>query len=90
MNKYMYDCYDKDEKPLGIFFENGTKELLKHHPDVKYVKGIDAVTRLPVWHKVKENGLFPCIPKKKIIIMSKIGLIIILFEKVKKVLTTCK
>lgn len=25
--KYMYDCYDKDEKPLGIFFEDGTKEL---------------------------------------------------------------
>ena len=44
--KYMYDCYDKDEKPLGIFFEDGTKELLKHHPDVKYVRGMDAVTRL--------------------------------------------
>ena len=28
MGKYMYDCYDKDEKPLGIFFEDGTKELL--------------------------------------------------------------
>ena len=38
--KYMYDCYDKDEKPLGIIFEDGTKELLKHHPDVKYVRGI--------------------------------------------------
>lgn len=25
MNKYMYDCYDKDRKPLGIFFEDGTR-----------------------------------------------------------------
>lgn len=40
MGKYMYDCYDKDEKPLGIFFEDGTKELLEHHPDVKYVRGM--------------------------------------------------
>lgn len=48
MKKYMYDCYDKERKSLGIFFEEGTKELLEHHPDVKYVKGMDAVTRLPV------------------------------------------
>ena len=63
--KYMYDCYDKDEKPLGIFFEDGTKELLKHHPDVKYVRGMDAVTRLPVWHEEREDGLFSYKPKKK-------------------------
>ena len=55
MGKYMYDCYDKDEKPLGIFFEDGTKELLEHHPDVKYVRDMDAVTRLPVWHEVKDE-----------------------------------
>ena len=65
MNKYMYDCYDKERKSLGIFFEEGTKELLEHHPDVKYVKGMDAVTRCPVWHKVEENGLFPCKQKNK-------------------------
>ena len=65
MGKYMYDCYDKDEKPLGIFFEDGTKELLEHHPDVKYVRGMDAVTRLPVWHEVKEDGLFSYKPKEK-------------------------
>lgn len=63
--KYMYDCYDKDEKLLGIFFEDGTKELLKRHPDVKYVRGMDAVTRLPVWHEVKEDGLFSYKPKEK-------------------------
>lgn len=55
----------KDEKLLGIFFEDGTKELLKHHPDVKYVRGMDAVTRLPVWHEVKEDGLFSYKPKEK-------------------------
>lgn len=65
MNKYMYDCYDKDENHLGIFFETGTKELLAHHPNVKYVRGIDAVTRLPVWHEVKESGLFSYKPKTK-------------------------
>lgn len=65
MSKYIYDCYDKDEKPLGIFFSEGTKELLAHHPNVKYVRGIDAVTRLPVWHKVQENGLFPYKPQRK-------------------------
>lgn len=65
MSKYMYDCYDKDEKPLGIFFETGTTELLAHHPEVTYVKGIDAVTRFSVWHEVQENGLFPYKPKRK-------------------------
>lgn len=65
MGKYMYDCYDKDEKPLGIFFEDGTKELLEHYPNVKYVRGMDAVTRLPIWHEVRENGLFSYKPKKK-------------------------
>lgn len=65
MSKYMYDCYDKDEKPLGIFFSEGTKELLAHHPNVKYVRGIDVVTRLPVWHEVKENGLFSYKPQEK-------------------------
>lgn len=52
MSKYMYDCYDKDEKPLGIFFATGTTELFAHHPEVTYIKGIDAVTRFPVWHEV--------------------------------------
>jgi hypothetical protein len=64
IGKYMYDCYDNDEKPLGILFEDGTKELLEHHPDVKYVKGMDAVTRLPVWYEVREDGLFSYIPKE--------------------------
>lgn len=65
MKDYMYDCYDENENPLGIFFAKGCKELLQEHPEVKYVRGMDAVTRLPVWHEVKENGLFSYKPKKE-------------------------
>ena len=62
---YMYDCYDENENSLGIFFEKDCKELLRNHPEVKYVRGMDAVTRLPKWHEVKETGLFPYTPQKE-------------------------
>ena len=65
MKDYMYDCYDKNENPLGILFAKDCKELLEAHPDVKYVRGMDAVTRLPIWHEVEENGLCPYKPKKE-------------------------
>lgn len=65
MNKYMYDCYDKERKSLGIFFEAGTKELLEHHPNVKYIKGIDAVTRCPVWHETGKHIKAFCGMNKK-------------------------
>lgn len=42
MKDYMYDCYDKNENPLGIFFSKGCKELLQIHPEIKYVRGMDA------------------------------------------------
>ena len=61
----MYDCYDENENPLGIFFAKDCEELLEKHPNVKYVRGMDAVTRLPIWHEVKENGLFSFKPKKE-------------------------
>lgn len=65
MKQYMYDCYNEHEQHLGIFFENGTAELLYNHPDVKYVRGMDAVTRRPTWSRVEKNGLFPYMPKVK-------------------------
>lgn len=65
MKNYMYDCYDENEEPLGIFFAKDCKELLEKYPNIKYVRGMDAVTRLPIWHEVKENGLFSHKPKKE-------------------------
>ena len=61
----LYDCYDKNFKPLGIVFAQDCKELLKMQPNVKYVLGMDYFTRQRVWHEVKENGLFPTYGKEK-------------------------
>lgn len=59
MRDILYDCYDKEGKPLGIIFASDCATLLKKNSSVKYVLGMDAVTRRRVWHEVKENGLFP-------------------------------
>ena len=58
-NDILYDCYDKNGKPLGIIFACDCAELLKKNSNVKYVLGFDAIKRQRVWHEVKENGLWP-------------------------------
>jgi len=57
-NDILYDCYDENVKPLGIIFAKDCKELLMKQPKVKYVLGMDYLTRKRVWHRVKENGLW--------------------------------
>lgn len=59
MNKILYDCYDENKKSIGIIFAENCKDLLFKNPNVKYVLGMDYLTRQPVWHRVKENGLWP-------------------------------
>lgn len=61
--KFLYDCYDENEEPIGLIFAKDCSDLLKKNPNVKYVRGIDAATSKPHWHKVKENGLWPYQPK---------------------------
>lgn len=56
-NDILYDCYDEAVKPLGIVFAKDCKELLMKQPKVKYVLGMDYLTREKVWHRVEENGL---------------------------------
>lgn len=65
-NTIMYDCYDENEMPIGIIFAKNCKELLEINPNVKYVRGMDIITRRPKWHEVKGNGLFPYMPKVEI------------------------
>ena len=57
-NDILYDCYDENVKPLGIIFAKDCKELLVKQPKVKYVLGMDYLTRERVWHSVEENGLW--------------------------------
>lgn len=64
-NDILYDCYDENVKPLGIVFAKDCKELLVKQPKVKYVLGMDYLTRERVWHRVKENGLW-CVSEGKI------------------------
>ena len=59
MKDILYDCYDENKKHIGIIFAENCKELIKKCPNVAYVLGIDYLTRKSVWHRVKENGLFP-------------------------------
>ena len=59
----LYDCYDENEKSIGIIFAKDCADLLSKNPNVKYVRGIDAVTHIPHWHKVERNGLWPYLPK---------------------------
>ena len=59
----LYDCYDKDESHIGIIFAKDCADLLRKNPRVKYVRGMDAVTRRPNWCEVKETGLYPYRPK---------------------------
>lgn len=62
-SEIMYDCYDENEKPIGIIFAKNCRELLEKNSDVRYVRGMDAVTRRPNWHEVTEGGLVPYKPK---------------------------
>lgn len=57
-NNILYDCYDENKKSLGIVFAKDCKELLNKMPNVKYVLGLDYLTRQRVWHRVNENGLW--------------------------------
>lgn len=57
-NDILYDCYDENVKPLGIIFAKDCKELLVKQPKVKYVLGMDYLTRERVWHRVDKNGLW--------------------------------
>lgn len=61
----LYDCYDDNENPIGIIFAKDCKDLLQKNANVKYVRGVDAVTRRINWHEVKENGLWPYRPKNE-------------------------
>lgn len=63
MNNILYDCFDKNEQPIGIIFARDCKDLLQKNPSVKYVRGMDAVTRRPHWHEVTETGLVAYQPK---------------------------
>lgn len=63
MSDILYDCYDENEIHIGIIFAKDCKDLLSKNPNVKYVRGIDAVTHKPCWHRVKENGLWTYCPK---------------------------
>lgn len=61
----LYDCYDENENPIGLICANNCADLLQKNPNVKYVRGIDAVTYRPQWHRVEKEGLFPYMPKVK-------------------------
>lgn len=63
MQDFLYDCYDENEQPIGIIFAEDCEDLLRKNPKVKYVRGLDPVVRLPVWYKVKKDGLWPYLPK---------------------------
>lgn len=65
MGDILYDCYDENEQPIGIIFANGCKDLLKKNVNVRYVRGMDVVTRRPNWYEVKEDGLFPYQPQNE-------------------------
>lgn len=57
-NDILYDCYDENVKSLGIVFAKDCKDLLVKQPKVKYVLGMDYLTRERVWHRVEKNGLW--------------------------------
>lgn len=63
MNEILYDTYDKDENPIGIIFAKDCNDLLNKNPNVKYVRGMDIITRKPNWFEVKNNGLHSYSPK---------------------------
>lgn len=63
----LYDCYDKEEKHIGIIFAKDCSDLLRKNSEVKYVRGMDAVTRKQNWFEVKETGLWPCTPQNNVL-----------------------
>lgn len=62
-NKIPYNCYDENEEFIATIYAENCKELLEINPNIKYVRGIDFVTKRPKWHEVREDGLFPYMPK---------------------------
>lgn len=59
MKDILYDCYDENRRSIGIIFARDCKELIEKCPNVAYVLGLDYLTHQRVWHRVRENGLFP-------------------------------
>lgn len=53
-----YDCYDENKKFITQVFAKDCSDLLKLVPNVRYVLGMDYVTRRPQWFKVTEHGLW--------------------------------
>ena len=45
--------------PVGMIFAKDCKELLQIQPKVKYVLGMDYLTRETTWFEVRETGLYP-------------------------------
>ena len=56
-NMIFYDCYDENKKFITQVFARDCVHLLQLVPDVKYVLGIDYVTRRAQWMKVDPQGL---------------------------------
>ncbi|MBQ1938039.1 MAG: hypothetical protein II364_03660 [Bacteroidales bacterium] len=55
----LYDSYDENMMPVGMIFAKDCKELLQIQPKVKYVLGMDYLTRETTWFEVRETGLYP-------------------------------
>lgn len=65
MGDILYDCYDEDERHIGIIFAKDCKELLEKSVNVRYVRGMDVLTRRPNWYQVKVTGLYPYRPQNE-------------------------
>lgn len=52
-----YDCYDEDKKFITQIFAKGCVDLLERVPNVKYVLGVDYLTRRAQWMRVDQNGV---------------------------------
>ena len=59
MGDILYDCYDENGNHIDIIFAKDCADLLYKNPKVKYVQGMDYLTRRSTIHKVTERGLFP-------------------------------
>lgn len=56
MEKYFYDCYDENFKPITQIFCKDTKELLEKVPNVKYLLCIDYMNGR-CFKEVSANGV---------------------------------
>lgn len=52
-----YDCYDNNKKFITQVFAKDCAHLLQLVPNVKYVIGIDYLTRRAKWMEVKPQGV---------------------------------